>query len=36
VKLNAQATALLNGAFQTTVFQPGDVIGTASSTITFR
>jgi hypothetical protein len=36
VKLNAAAAALLNQSFQTTVFQAGDVIGRASSTITFR
>jgi hypothetical protein len=37
VKLNAAAAALLNASFQMpNHFQAGDVVGTASSTITFR
>ena len=36
VKLNAVAAATLNNAFQTTVFEAGDVVGTVSSTITFK
>ena len=36
VKLNAQTAALMNNQFQTSVFAGGDVVGTASSSLTFR
>ena len=36
VKLNAPTAALMNQQFQTTVFAGGDVVGTASTSLTFR
>ena len=36
IKLNAPTAALMNQQFQTTVFAGGDVVGTVSTSLTFR